>query len=858
MVQLNLTVNQAVWLAAAMMTYERFKNKQVSSVKDLTLVQATIQKRAKSLTASNVESARISQHFNADHQNNTQNYLRTSNVNHRRLSYPGEFNGVKERPDLNLQDSLTLSSGETISVAQLVHFVETEYLDFFTNNLTDEIDFNKIITHLSTYANHVYKNPQQLEEPEKQFYLAIQESGSSAVKELDRLADAIASKYGLLNKSKTNFHVPKQVTTVRSYLWNQLVTEECKAYPSSLSIFAEKKNDIVRFRLAIELDEKNATSDDFLRHHQFLNLPITLDPTKYFYCVKTKDNREMEIYDGLAEGIKEKVETGEYKKVQLCYVLTNEDIINNKWYSKEIFCDLVEAVGNLLPYYNKAMMDNGQIEGSSTMYAKNNILYGPPGTGKTYNTVIYAVAIIENCSIESLYTEDYQTILKRYNDYKEKGQINFTTFHQSFGYEEFIEGIKPALDEEQDEQIQYRIEAGIFKEFCKNAQQLKVTNNNKALQMEARVWKVSLGGSGMNDLKNDCFKNNRIRIGWDYFGEDLTESEKDPSGNVKDILNSFYDGMSVGDIVFSLADQKHIDAIGVITGEPEWLSDVEHYKRSRSVKWLAKGIHENVYDLNGKKNLTQRTVYELKRITIDRVNELILKHSQDKQIIVEENKKNYVFIIDEINRGNISKILGELITLIEPTKRLGAKEQMKVILPYSKEEFGVPQNVYILGTMNTADRSIAMMDTALRRRFRFIEMMPDVKLLEGIKVGTIDIQRMVDAINKRIEVLYDREHTIGHAYFMGLKSEPTIENLENIFKNAIIPLLQEYFYEDYSKIQLILGDNAKANELKFILDTPVQMKAVFKANPDIDIPEYKYSIQLAAFKKSASYIEIYE
>ncbi|MBO1626148.1 AAA family ATPase [Bacillus sp. SY8(2021)] len=493
-----------------------------------------------------------------------------------------------------------------------------------------------------------------------------------------------------------------------------------------------------------------------------------------------------------------------------------------------------------------------------TMFDKNMILYGPPGTGKTYNTILYAVAIIENKDIQLLQKEPYQVVLNRYNDYKNSGQINFTTFHQSFGYEEFIEGIKPALDEDQDEQLKYKIEPGIFKAFCENAQQLKVTTNNKSLHVDARVWKVSLGGSGMNVIKEDCFENNRIRIGWDDFGEDLTKGGEGQSDTVKNIMNSFYDDMSIGDIVFSLGDQKHIDAIGVIEGEVQWLKDEEYYKRSRPVKWIAKNINEYVYDLNGKKNLTLRTVYELKRMSIDSVNKLILKHSQGDQITVEENKKNYVFIIDEINRGNISKILGELITLIESEKRLGANEPMKVCLPYSKEEFGVPQNVYILGTMNTADRSIALMDTALRRRFRFIEMMPDVQLLQGIKVGNIDIQNMVDTINKRIEVLYDREHTIGHAYFMGLKKEPTIEKLENIFKNALIPLLQEYFYEDYSKIQLVLGDNAKADDLKFILDTPVQMNTVFKANPDIDIPENKYSIQLEAFKKHASYIEIYE
>ncbi|WP_427071280.1 McrB family protein [Lysinibacillus fusiformis] len=856
---MSLTVNQAVWLAAAMMTYERFKNNQVKSMADIALVQVDIQKRAQSLTDSNVESARVSQHFNGDHVNKLHNYFRQINEKNRRLSYPGEFNGEKERPDLNFQDSLTLSSGEKISVEQLVNFVETEYRDFFDIILADEIDFKKIITHLSTYANHDYKNPLQLEEKEKQKYLTIRESGSAAVNELNKLADSFALKYGVKNQNKSKWLTGGN-NVVRNYLWNQLKYEEYENVLTSISIFAEKYDKDVQIRISIELDEKNAKQPDFDRHHKIL-IKSLIQEVQYCYYIKVDESRNFEIsYEAVAE-IQKKIQDGEYKKVQIVYHLTNEQIQSQSLTNEMIYQKLDGAFENLIEYYNLVIdkvENNLPDKEEATMFDKNMILYGPPGTGKTYNTVIYAVAIIENCSIESLFSEDYQTILKRYNDYKKSGQINFTTFHQSFGYEEFIEGIKPALDEDQDEQLQYKIESGIFKDFCENAQQLKVTNNDEALEIDARVWKVSLGGSGMNDVKEDCFENNRIRIGWDYFGEDLTEDEEEPSGNVKDILGCFYDVMSIGDIVFSLGDQKHIDAIGVITGEPEWLGDEEYYKRSRSVKWIAKNIHEYVYDLNGKKNLTLRTVYELKRMSIDSVNGLILKHSQDEQITVEENHKNYVFIIDEINRGNISKILGELITLIEPTKRLGAPEQMKVRLPYSKEEFGVPQNVYILGTMNTADRSIAMMDTALRRRFRFIEMMPNVQLLEEIKVGNIDIQKMVYMINKRIEVLYDREHTIGHAYFMGLKHEPTIENLENIFKNAIIPLLQEYFYEDYSKIQLVLGDNAKADNLKFILDKQVQMNAVFKANPDIDIPETKYSIQLAAFKKHASYIEIYE
>lgn len=184
---------------------------------------------------------------------------------------------------------------------------------------------------------------------------------------------------------------------------------------------------------------------------------------------------------------------------------------------------------------------------------------------------------------------------------------------------------------------------------------------------------------------------------------------------------------------------------------------------------------------------------------IYRVKDGIFKEFCDRALDDPDN--NYLFVIDEINRGNISKIFGELITLIEPTKRLGQTEELKVKLPYSGEPFGVPNNVYILGTMNTADRSIAMMDTALRRRFSFIEVMPDHRLLGAVK--GINVGEILEVMNKRIEYLYDRDHTLGHAFFMNAE---TISELQQVFENNIIPLLQEYFYEDYEKIKAVLND----------------------------------------------------
>ena len=183
--------------------------------------------------------------------------------------------------------------------------------------------------------------------------------------------------------------------------------------------------------------------------------------------------------------------------------------------------------------------------------------------------------------------------------------------------------------------------------------------------------------------------------------------------------------------------------------------------------------------------------------------------------IQKEPLKNYILIIDEINRGNISKIFGELITLIEDSKRLDKPEQIEITLPYSGQKFGVPKNLYIIGTMNTADRSIAPIDTALRRRFVFEEMAPNPSLLNKDKIKVqvskyditdtgIELDKLLKAINTRIEYLYDRDHTIGHAYLIDIK---TLDDLKFAFKNKIIPLLAEYFYEDWENIDLVLNNN---------------------------------------------------
>ena len=507
-------------------------------------------------------------------------------------------------------------------------------------------------------------------------------------------------------------------------------------------------------------------------------------------------------------------------------------------------------------------------------FQHNTILCGPPGTGKTYKTTIYAVAIIEEKDRKEIEEEaraDYDSVKRRYEEYKEQGLIAFTTFHQSYGYEEFIEGIRPVLDTDSDldatdanTELKYELRPGVFKEFCERAGRpvVKEQEGDYELNMNPVVWKVSLEGTGDNETRRECLANDHIRIGWDEYGSEINEKTDYYNGG-QTILNAFINKMRIGDVVLSCYSKYETDAIGVITGDYEWVDTFAVYKRVRKVKWLVKNIRENIRHINNDAGMVEPTVYRMK-INANDAMDIVEKHSSRDKI---ERPKNHVFIIDEINRGNISKIFGELITLIEPTKRLGEKEEAKAKLPYSGSEFGVPSNVYILGTMNTADRSIALMDTALRRRFSFEEMMPDADVLRTIGADKIesagqvlDVAKMLEVINQRIEYLYDREHTIGHAFFTGLKDDPSIERLASIFEKSVIPLLQEYFYEDYEKIQLILGDDGKRKDeekqYQFIRDEGIKTSELFYTAPDMEAQGKRYMIQKNAFHMIESYLRI--
>ena len=396
--------------------------------------------------------------------------------------------------------------------------------------------------------------------------------------------------------------------------------------------------------------------------------------------------------------------------------------------------------------------------------------------------------------------------------------------------------------------VSYDIIPGAFKEFCDNAKKKVIDTKSFTIEEGAVVWKATV----LDEVRQDCFDNNRVRIDWKI-------NSAGASGFVNDITS--------GDIIITTdRNRRRINGIAIVTSDEAYeLDGTEHNVTTRDVKWLAKNIDVDITDINSGKMLHRMTVARVPFMSTDDIVALAVKESGGfEDTTIEENTKPYVFIIDEINRGNISKIFGELITLIEESKRAGAEEAMTAKLPYSGELFSVPKNVYILGTMNTADRSIALMDTALRRRFDFEERMPDANVLEGITVThdgvSVDIAEMLRTINQRIEYLYDREHTIGHAFFIKLRKKPTLKVLAEIFRNNVVPLLQEYFYEDYEKIQMVLGDNGKSSsDYQFIKDEKFEARDIFVGNinyDNLDIIEKKFKIQSSAFDKIQSYKEI--
>ncbi|WP_151828599.1 McrB family protein [Acinetobacter nosocomialis] len=428
----------------------------------------------------------------------------------------------------------------------------------------------------------------------------------------------------------------------------------------------------------------------------------------------------------------------------------------------------------------------------------NRILFGAAGTGKTYHTINHSLSILLNKTFEELdeLYPDRTELKKIFDHYKEIGQIKFITFYQSFSYEDFVEGIRA---EANDKGLSYDVKPGLFKELCDDARMEYEAKRSNSIQIEDESINQAIERlirkAKEKKLVFHTKAGKEIRVFANQQGTlfALTQKDIDISLSLRHIRN-----------YLKLQNEEIID--------------------QKSYEWaIAKALRA-----------------ELKA-----------------SVSAYAKPKPYVLIIDEINRGNISRIFGELITQIEDSKRQGNDEELSTILPYSKEEFSIPNNLYIIGTMNSSDRSLTGLDVALRRRFDFIEMPPKPELLRDqeendIEIDGINIVKLLTVINQRIEILLDRDHCIGHANFMPLIVEPEIQKLAKIFQQKIIPQLQEYFFDDWEKIDAVLNGNGMLHK-KYELSS---QNRLFKDQSLIN--RNIWEIKAEAFSDVKKYIAIYD
>lgn len=477
----------------------------------------------------------------------------------------------------------------------------------------------------------------------------------------------------------------------------------------------------------------------------------------------------------------------------------------------------------------------------------NLVLYGPPGTGKTFATAELAVR-----ACDGVIPDGRRALMTRYRELRDLRRIRFVTFHPSFTYEEFVEGIRPSTTD--DGRVRYAVRPGVLKHAVQRARELfelRTTSPSEDIIEGHRVFKMSLGDSTKSEddgIFPECVENGFVCLGFahgiDFRGLNTLQKVRErfqkahPQAKDSDFsitaVHYLKNEMQVGDIVLISDGNTRFRGIAEITGEYYYFDqDDARYAQRRPVRWLWTSTESLPVDLVCSKRFSQQSIYLM--------DQNALKRSALQALVVPtrsgDGAINCVLIIDEINRANLAKTFGELITLLEPSKRLGGVDEQLAELPYSGEMFGVPPNLYVIGTMNTADRSIALMDTALRRRFSFREMVPRVDLL-STDVDGINLQALLTSINVRIEELFDRDHVLGHTYLMNVES---YEELVLRFVDQIIPLMKEYFFDDWRKIQQVFRDEREPSDRQIIQDlhqpdgttTDRDRRMRFAVNPNI-------------------------
>lgn len=609
------------------------------------------------------------------------------------------------------------------------------------------VDFNKIEKFFKEYGGKPYNTGMSNEELPKSF--------KNEMKELDR---QIAEKLENFEKATTKIacHDPSGKSAFKDYIWIRYKKENHKedVYYIAVLLDLDKETNVLRIRVSTEInyqeiDKKKLSNQEKQKIDECYKKILKYQPPNF------------------------EIEEDKYGNKNIA-----KTILLNEKTSEQIINEIVLNLGKLEPAYD-GIFSSGNIEpkqpltGESKMpndktnFSLNQILYGPPGTGKTYNTVVKAMSIIHGKDYKYDYktenykykdkdnkegTITYKDLLKEYQNELKKEvtdsskRIEFVTFHQSYFYEEFVEGIKPYIPKwntTDNTDIKYVGKNGIFKEICNRA-------NNVPFEVIYKEFKIQ-------------YPNNST-ITWDKSKEYVISYNKEGSlvDDTKAHTSMPFDKLKI-------------------------LFEADKENNFSSATEMQKYAEKNNISTNGMPNSTFAAIKLMRNIHIP-----------------------YVLIIDEINRGNISKIFGELITLIEEDKREGGDNALTVTLPYSQKPFSVPNNLYIIGTMNTADRSIALLDTALRRRFDFEKMPPDEKLLEDkiVKINSsidINLKNVLtninnNIVNKNIGDL-DKNYKIGHAFFINVEQE---SKLKRAFLNKIYPLLEEYFYDDEDKIAEVL------------------------------------------------------
>jgi 5-methylcytosine-specific restriction protein B len=487
------------------------------------------------------------------------------------------------------------------------------------------------------------------------------------------------------------------------------------------------------------------------------------------------------------------------------------------------------AIKKYIEFINQITISKSNILNSNIMPPPlNTILYGPPGTGKTYNSINKAISIINP---GFLLSNDRVKIREEYKRLESNNQIVFTTFHQNMSYEDFIEGIKP-LPPEPNESLKYEIQAGIFKIACARAAYLCHKQYNIDKGTISSNYRFDDLYAAFIDYLQSSIQNGVYPIYKTITGKSVEVFEINSQDSIR--------ARAKGSQTIKAAPLTQ-DNIEKLYNKFKGISDIDDLSVVKETVGVSPRITEFYAVFGGLKEFEKTFIPDLEIISeslnIDSTDdaEKLKKFSAG---IYNEAIKNsgatserVVLIIDEINRGNVSQIFGELITLIETDKRFGNSESLEVMLPYSKTKFFVPPNLYILGTMNTADRSVEALDTALRRRFTFEEMLPNYEI-QGLQYSVFDFKasEILKVINRRIEKLLDKDHLIGHSYFINTDSNDLF--IQSMYKN-ILPLLQEYFYGDFGKIGLVLGGGF----VKKV--TPDQKANLFAAFDYDDINEFE-------------------